>query len=103
MFETLDNRLTGEKHSAFLNTGASVGMQFFFRHDYGSVAVPLGWQAIIIPAVVTGEAVVITISHQATSEDVVWNVGSGLLLGPGTNLTTMRSIHYQTVLLPIPE
>jgi hypothetical protein len=101
MSEKLGNRLTGEKNSGFLSTGASVGMQFFFRHDSGSMVVPMGWQVIIIPAVATAEVVTITISHQDTAEDVVWNVGSGSLLGPGTKLTTTRAIHYHSVLLPI--
>lgn len=76
-------------------------MQFFYRHDSGSIVVPMGYQAIIIPAVATTEAVTVTISHQDTAEDIIWNVISGLLLGQGTKLTTRRSIHYNAVMLPI--
>ncbi|EWZ77859.1 hypothetical protein FOXG_21051 [Fusarium oxysporum f. sp. lycopersici 4287] len=99
--EAVDRVIDVLKHSGFLSTGASIGMQFFYRHDSGSIVVPMGYQAIIIPAVATTEAVTVTISHQDTAEDIIWNVISGLLLGQGTKLTTRRSIHYNAVMLPI--
>jgi hypothetical protein len=55
---------------------------------------------IIVPLVPTTTLAAMSLSGEGFQEDVIWNIKSGFLIGPGITLSPSTSLHYISISIP---